>query len=78
MLQGEHSAILSTFIKLPFVVKIFVLSIFECPFYSGFTVLHFKEMMYFCPFKIVFISANSADPEMQPYVAFYLGLLVST
>ena len=29
MLQGEHSAILSTFIKLPFVVKIFVLSIFE-------------------------------------------------
>ena len=29
MLQGEHSAILSTFIKLPFVIKIFVLSIFE-------------------------------------------------
>ena len=29
MLQGEHSAILSTFIKLPFVIKSFVLSIFE-------------------------------------------------
>ena len=29
MLQGEHSAILSTFIKLPFVFKTFVLSIFE-------------------------------------------------
>ena len=28
MLQGEHFAILSTFIKLPFVIKIFVLSIF--------------------------------------------------
>ena len=28
MLQGEHSAILSTFIKLPFVIKIFVLSFF--------------------------------------------------
>ena len=27
MLQGEHSAILLTFIKLPFVIKIFVLSI---------------------------------------------------
>ena len=27
MLQGEHSAILSTFIKLPFVTKTFVLSI---------------------------------------------------
>ena len=31
MLQGEHSAILSTFIRLPFVIKIFVLSIFEWP-----------------------------------------------
>ena len=26
MLKGEHSAILSTFIRLPFVIKIFVLS----------------------------------------------------
>ena len=41
MLQGEHSAILLTFIKLPFVIKIFVLSIFEWPFYTGFTVLLF-------------------------------------
>ena len=39
MLQGEHSDILLTFIKLPFVIKIFVLSIFEWPFYAGFTVL---------------------------------------
>ena len=38
MLQREHSAILSTFNKLPFVIKIFVLSIFECPFYTGFTI----------------------------------------
>ena len=37
MLQGEHSAILLTFIKLPFVIKIFVLSIFEWPFKTGFT-----------------------------------------
>ena len=41
MLQGEHSAILLTFIKLPFVIKIFVLSIFKLPFYTGFTVLLF-------------------------------------
>ena len=33
MLKGEHSAILSTFIKLPFVIKIIVLSIFEWRFY---------------------------------------------
>ena len=36
MLQGEHSAILSTFIKLPFVFKTFGLSIFEWPFYTGY------------------------------------------
>ena len=35
MLQGKYSAILSTFIKLPFVIEIFVLSIFEWPFYTG-------------------------------------------
>ena len=38
MLQREHSAILSTFIKLPFIIKIFCLSIFEWPFYTGLTV----------------------------------------
>ena len=37
--QWGHSAILLTFIKLPFIIKIFVLSIFEWPFYTGFTVL---------------------------------------
>ena len=34
MLQGEHSAILSTFIKLPFVIK----CLFEWPLKTGFTV----------------------------------------
>ena len=38
MLQGEHSAILLTFIKLPFVIIIFVLSIFEWQLKTGFTV----------------------------------------
>ena len=38
MLPLEHSAVLSTFIKPPFVIKISVLSIFEWPFYTGFTV----------------------------------------
>ena len=38
MLQGEHSAILSTFIKLPIITQIFVLSIFEWPLKTGFTV----------------------------------------
>ena len=34
---AECSFILLTFIKLPFVIKIFVLSIFEWMFYTGFT-----------------------------------------
>ena len=38
MLHGEHSAILLTFIKLPFVIKIFVLSSFEWRLKTGFTV----------------------------------------
>ena len=39
MLPLEHSAILLTFIKLPFVIKIFVLSFFEWQLKTGFTVL---------------------------------------
>ena len=39
--QVEHSAILLTFMKLPIVIKIFVLSIFEWPFYTGFTALQY-------------------------------------
>ena len=38
----ENSAILSTFINLQFVIKIFVLSIFDGPLKTGFTV---NEMM---------------------------------
>ena len=38
MLQGEHSAILLTFIKLPFAIKAIVLSIFKRQLYTGFTV----------------------------------------
>ena len=40
ILQGDHSAIILTFIKLPFVIKIFVLTIFEWPFYTRLAVLH--------------------------------------
>ena len=35
---GEYSALLLIFIKLLLVIKISVLSIFEWPFYAGFTV----------------------------------------
>ena len=39
MIQGEHSAILSTFIELPYAIKIFVLYIFEWLLSTDFTVL---------------------------------------
>ena len=38
LLHGEHFAILLTFIKLPSVFMSFVLSIFEWPLKTGFTV----------------------------------------
>ena len=44
MLQVELSAILLTFIKLPIVIKIFVLSIFEWLFYTGFTVFEISSI----------------------------------
>ena len=46
MLQGEHSAILLTFIKLPFDIKTFVLSIFEWPLKTGFTLPLFDLILY--------------------------------
>ena len=48
MLQREHAAIHLTFIKLRVVIKILnVLSIFEWPFYTSFTVcLYFFKKIY--------------------------------
>ena len=54
MLQGEHSAILSTFIKLSFIIKIFVLSIFEWPLKTGFTVYHGTRARCLKDKKLVF------------------------
>ena len=51
MLQGEHSAILLTFIKLPFVIKILVLSIFEWPLETGFTVLDIVLFVLYFTFR---------------------------
>ena len=48
MLKEEHSAILSACIKLPFVIKIFVLSFFEWLLKTGFTVLTTHLYFLFC------------------------------
>ena len=63
MLQWQHSAILSTFIKLPTGIKIFVLSICEWPLKTGFTVcfkcqflisldLYTGNVTYFCTYGV--------------------------
>ena len=38
IVEGEHSSILSSFFNVQFVIKAYVLSIFEWPFYTDFTV----------------------------------------
>ena len=53
MLQGEHSAILSTFIKLPFVIKIFVLYIFEWWLKTGFTLYSPKTKSSQCHYVVM-------------------------
>ena len=50
-----QNAILSTFIRLPFVIRIFVLSIFEGPFYTGFNVINgLADSILFSSFSIIF------------------------
>ena len=51
---------LLNFIKLPFVVKTFVLSIFERPFYTGFALLLSIQLLLSFSIIIIFcISLNS-------------------
>ena len=63
MLPSEHSAILRTFVKLPFVLKIFVMSIFEWSFYTGFTVCHKLGLTLLCKY---FLIDNSCLGQPSP------------
>ena len=65
MLQGEHSAILSTFIKLPFAIKIFVLSIFERPLKTGFNKKNKDLPGSF--FSIIGLSGKEGQVIFTPY-----------
>ena len=62
----EHSAILSTFIQLPFVIKISVLSIFEWPFHTGFTVPVFGLFVF------------DVHKQLWPYRAYWPQFKVSS
>ena len=61
---GEYSAILSTFIKLPFVFKTFVLSIFEWLLKTGFTVL-----------LLLLIKGFRIKQNKQPITDFIISLI---
>ena len=70
MLQREHSAILSTFIKLPFVIKIFILYIFEWLFRTGFTVaviVHLKNALTYVLSKKLHELAHLSECILTSY-----------
>ena len=60
MLQGEHSAILTTFIKLPFSIKTFALTIFKWQIKTGFTV-------FWC-----FLSLSGSSVTCNPGRVYFL------
>ena len=68
MLHVEHSAILLTFIKLPFVIKIFVLSIFERLFYTGLLYAKLCEEYLRSVGGIISLSSPSFRGKGLPYV----------
>ena len=75
MLQGAHSAILSTFIKLTLVIKIFVLSIFEWPLKTDFTVVlkvHKVQCVYrsIGAYKVYFHIMSHQELSLVVYI-FY-------
>ena len=72
MLRGEHSAILSTFIKLPFLIKIFILSIFEWLLKTGLTVVLY---MYMDPYSLL---ACSCIYMIGPIYKLLISLITGT
>ena len=74
----EHSAILPTFIKLPFVIKIFILSIFEWLFYTGFAYIFLSILsalgLQLCPITNGTLPTESSSidsiPEHEDFAAY--------
>ena len=75
MLLLEHSAILSAFIKLPFVIKIFVLSILQYMYFRPSLSYHLSLRSLFCLFLCLqrnfgrhIVIALSVRPRVRPCV----------
>ena len=83
MLPLEHSAILSTFIKLPFVIKIIVLSIFEWPLKTDFAVYKSEKSQMLCiiyliiynNIAILHIYIVVSDFFLFIFIALFAGML---
>ena len=63
--------VLTTLIKLPFVIKTFALSIFERPFYTGFTILSQAKI-----FIMQEKSTTTSLPTFSTYPVLLFGFLV--
>ena len=57
-----------TFIKLPFVIKIFVLSIFEWPFFTGFTV--------YVHLDVILLEDQADQPRNSAWLPRFLSSVV--
>ena len=66
-------AIISTFIRLPFVFKTFVLSKFECPLKTGFSVFSIEESM-----KMFLWPCSLAVPVLAGWVCAFVILCPGT
>ena len=65
MFQGEHSAILSTFIKLPFSIKTFVSFISEWPLKTGLTYLKYIILLVHIFTCIMYFLELSSQKEIN-------------
>ena len=61
MFQGEHSAILLTFFKVPFVFKILVLFIFEWPLKTDFSVFVLFDLILYAPSTIFQLNRDGSS-----------------
>ena len=69
--------ILSTFIKLPFVIKIVVLSIFEWPLKTGFTVYtKYPACRVICQNVWFCVSSNSSSRQTFPHIFHMYGVFL--
>ena len=68
MLNLEHSAILLTFIKQPFTIKIFVLSIYVWPLKTGFTEnVKCQQLLWERSVSVVVLDSRQRDSGFEPH-----------